>query len=67
MTKYEKDEVDYSHGHQGSHCGKVFSDDKGYCKHFVPQREVVTLGACDLVKGGIKPVYLCTEWQQAKK
>ena len=64
MTKKTKEEVDYSKGHKDSHCGKVFPDDKGYCRHYSDESHEV--GSCELVRGIIVPVYWCKLWQKAK-
>lgn len=64
MNKLNKDSVNYSLGMIHSHCGKVFEDDKGYCKHYHGSQEV---GMCDKVNGQINPIYWCTQYSKAKK
>jgi hypothetical protein len=59
MAKANKTDVDYSVGMEKSHCGKVFKDDEGYCKHFVKP------SACQKVSGYIDPVYWCKLWEKA--
>lgn len=67
MAKYSKEEVNYSRGMINSHCGKVFSNDTGYCKHFQGPTGALTQGTCALVNGSISPVYWCKEFEKAKK
>lgn len=62
--KYTKRQVNYSTGHIDSHCGKVFHDDKGHCKHY--RASTNENGVCDIVEGQIKPMYWCKEWEKAK-
>lgn len=61
MTKYTKEAVDYSRGMQDRHCGSVFKDDKGYCKHFEKP------SSCKLVEGFINPIYWCRKFEKAEK
>lgn len=63
MPKFSKREVNYSLGHSDSHCGKVFEDDKGFCKNYRGTKEA---GTCALVEGKIKPVYWCEKFAKAK-
>jgi hypothetical protein len=67
MDKRVKTSVDYSRGHQDSHCGKTFDDDKGYCKHFVPHRNDhhALPGTCTKVEGGISRIYWCKLFEKA--
>ena len=65
MAKLSKDETKYSRGHADSHCGKVFADDTGYCKHY--HSTTHDAGTCDIVEGKINPVYWCDKWQKAKQ
>jgi len=37
MRKISKSEAQYSIGHQKSHCGGTFEDDKHFCGHFIPR------------------------------
>lgn len=60
MTKLTKKETDYSRGMRESHCGKVFKDDKGYCKNYEEPN------GCSVVDGNINPVFWCKEWQKQK-
>jgi hypothetical protein len=54
MRKVSESEVDYSRGHRESHCGKVFDDDKFYCRYFIePPTGAAHLGACEKVSGAI--------------
>lgn len=68
MPKFEKSQVNYSRGHIDSHCGKVFHDDKGFCKHYIAHASgnFKMSGACQLVEGPINPVYWCKEFEKAK-
>lgn len=67
MAKTGKNEVDYSLGMAQSHCGPVFKDDKGYCKHFhKPKVGVTGHGTCDKVEGNINPVYWCALFAKAE-
>ncbi len=60
MHKLKKDQVDYSHGHRDSHCGRVFKDDHGYCRYFIEAQSASgEVGACEKVEGSINPVYWC--------
>lgn len=67
MPKFTKQETDYSRGHADSHCGKVFADDKGYCKHFQRNGAALGKGTCSLVDGEIDPIFWCTKWQRSKQ
>lgn len=67
MAKVSKQSVNYSRGHKDSHCGKVFPDDKGYCRHYIPHTDQHSEGACQLVQGSINPVYWCEKWQRQKQ
>lgn len=67
MTKMTKAEANYSRGMIHSHCGKVFSNDSGYCKHFKGAGDAVKDGVCTEVEGSISPVYWCKEFAAAKK
>lgn len=68
-----KTAVHYSIGMVHSHCGKVYSDDKGYCAHFLIGKTVasssaiagVHQGTCELVDGSIDPVYWCQKFKKA--
>ena len=64
MPKFSKREVNYSLGHNDSHCGKVFEDDNGYCKNY--RKGDDTHGTCALVEGKIKPVYWCEKFAKAR-
>jgi hypothetical protein len=50
-----------------SHCGRVFKDDKGYCKFFLKKAGYSPIGSgeCEKVGGGISPVYWCKLWEKA--
>lgn len=63
MAKLTKEEVDYSRGMIHSHCGKVFANDSGHCKHFQGSGAVNTKGRCAIVDGAIDPLYWCKEWE----
>lgn len=63
--KFAKDDVDYSKGHAASHCGRMFSDDTGYCKHFLYPGPNEMSGECQLVKGAIKRDFWCRKWKKA--
>lgn len=68
MAKASKQETDYSLGMAESHCGKVFSDDKGYCKHFIhPKTGYTSHGTCKKVEGQINPVFWCKLYAKAEK
>lgn len=67
MAKLTKEETKYSRGMIHSHCGKVFSNDNGYCKHFIRRHDPTSRGECQIVSGPIDPVYWCTEFEKAKK
>ena len=67
MTKLTKEETNYSRGMIHSHCGKVFPNDNGYCKHFIRHHEATSNGECQIVDGPIDPVYWCTEFAKARK
>lgn len=67
MTKKAKSEVSYSTGMAESHCGKVFQDDKGYCKNFIGHPDVsLTTGKCRKVDGTIQRTYWCSLFEKAK-
>lgn len=59
MTKHTKNEVQYSRGMIGSHCGKVFPNDYDHCKHFRGAATGTEDGVCTQVEGGISRVYWC--------
>jgi hypothetical protein len=66
MLKASKQDVDYSRGHAGAHCGKVLDDDKAYCQHFIPPLSPASnLGQCQKVAGPINPVYWCRLFARA--
>jgi hypothetical protein len=66
QPKVSKAEAHYGIGHQNSHCGKAFSDDKNYCRHFIETSTgAADLGACEKVSGAINRVYWCKLWQRA--
>jgi len=65
MIKTDKVSVNYSRGHRDSHCGKVFPDDWGFCKHFRPSD--AQTGTCEIVAGAINPLYWCTRFARATK
>lgn len=67
MTKLTKQEVDYSIGMVHSHCGKVFSHDTHYCKHFSGGASIRAKGTCEIVEGSIDPVYWCKEYSKQKQ
>ncbi|HEY6021570.1 MAG TPA: hypothetical protein VIY48_17290 [Candidatus Paceibacterota bacterium] len=70
MSKFSKESVNYSRGMKDSHCGKVFSDDKGYCRHFSHlsvNEEGKMSGECQIVSGDINPIYWCKKFDKAKK
>lgn len=66
---YDKTEVDYGPGHVDSHCGRSFTQDKNYCKHFMPapaKMDRVTIpGRCQLVGGTIRRTYWCKLFKRA--
>lgn len=64
MTKYSKEEVDYSRGHIDSHCGWCFEDDTGYCKHFIRIKPPSEKGKCRLVEGDINALFWCKKWEK---
>lgn len=63
--KKAKKEVNYSLGMKESHCGKAFSDDSGYCQHFIGKQ--ASTGKCEVVEGPINPVYWCELFKKVKK
>jgi hypothetical protein len=67
MAKADKMDVDYSVGMAESHCGRVFKDDKGYCKFFLKKAGYSPIGSgeCEKVAGSISPVYWCKLWEKA--
>ena len=67
MTKVSKESVHYSKGMVHSHCGRVFNNDKGYCKHFETkfQGNLYKEGACSIVEGKISPIMWCQEFKKA--
>ena len=65
MPKLTKREVDYNHGHKDSHCGTVFPDDIGDCKHY--RKGDGHFGSCTKVDGNINPVFWCKEWEKVSK
>ena len=67
MAKLTKKETNYSRGMIHSHCGKVFSNDTGYCQHYRGHTGVLTQGACEIVEGPISPVYWCNRFKKVKK
>lgn len=67
MTKLTKEQANYSRGMINSHCGKVFDNDRAYCKHFIRHHEDTDLGECEVVQGAINPVYWCSKFSKAKK
>lgn len=72
MTKLTKKEVQYGRGMIHSHCGKVFPNDTGYCKHFIETKGRLSLGqgymgSCQIVEGDISPLFWCAEFSKAKK
>lgn len=67
MAKRTKQAVNYSKGMIQSHCGKVFGEDKGYCKHFRGIEETATRGECSKVEGSINPVFWCELFSKAVK
>ncbi len=42
-----------------SHCGKSYSDDRGYCRYFIEPRGNSELGQCERVSGPINRLYWC--------
>ncbi len=65
MKKLAKSEVDYSLGMKNSHCGRVFKDDSGYCRHFLNTKTSAGKdGQCELVEGSISPVYWCDRFKK---
>lgn len=64
MAKASKHDVDYSIGMIESHCGKVFKDDKGYCRFY--HHEGLDKGWCEKVSGDINSVYWCKLFEKAK-
>jgi hypothetical protein len=66
-SKASKSDVDYSHGHRDSHCGKSFAGDTGYCRHFIETPSgAADLGACERVSGSINRVYWCRLFARAQ-
>lgn len=65
MAKAEKKDVDYSLGMAESHCGKVFEDDKSYCRFFSKMRYPAGPGECEKVSGEINPVFWCKLFSKA--
>lgn len=63
--KFAKDDVSYSKGHLASHCGRMFADDAGYCKHFIDSGTHPIIGSCELVRGAIKRDFWCRKWKKA--
>ena len=63
--KTPKEDVNYSRGHIGSHCGPVFHDDKYFCKHFIARGGYT--GLCESVAGAIDPTHWCIRFERAKK
>jgi hypothetical protein len=49
-----------------SHCGPCFTDDKGYCSHFIGRGYTVP-GECEVVQGAIEPIMWCEEFKKIKK
>jgi hypothetical protein len=67
MTKATKSEVNYSKGMIHSHCGRVFPNDNGFCKHFKGAGNATKDGICSEVEGPISPIYWCERFDKAKK
>lgn len=66
MPKYTKNQADYSRGEVNSHCGKVFIEDKSYCKHFRGQKVALAKGTCERVEGEIDPIFWCSEFEKVQ-
>jgi hypothetical protein len=66
--KATKASVDYSPGMRDAHCGKVFKEDRGYCRHFVPSHSQAPNdnGSCTEVAGSIGRVYWCRLFSKAQ-
>ncbi len=62
--KASKRQVDYSRGHREAHCGKVFADDKGYCRYFI-KTQIADAGECQKVEGSIHPLWWCRLFSKA--
>lgn len=67
MTKLTKEESNYGRGMINSHCGKVFSNDTGYCQHFRDDNGIHVYGTCTEVEGQINRTYWCKEFLKVKK
>jgi hypothetical protein len=67
MTKLTKAETNYGNGMIHSHCGKVFSNDNGYCKHYNGGGDISKPGLCEIVEGEIKPTAWCDQFDRARK
>ncbi len=65
--KLNKPQVDYSRGMKDSHCGKSYSGDSGYCRHFIEPRGNSELGQCERVSGPINRLYWCRLFAKAHK
>ena len=66
-SKESKESVSYSRGMIHSHCGKVFNNDTGYCKHFKGAGDPTKDGICTEVEGSISPLYWCRLFDKARK
>jgi hypothetical protein len=67
--KQPKAAVEYSQGHQASHCGPTSRLDPNYCQHF---RTAVSgssykQGACEKVAGPIRPSMWCKLFKKVEK
>jgi hypothetical protein len=47
------------------HCGKSFSGDAGYCRHFVGSSPEAEIGQCAKVEGTINRIYWCKLFARA--
>jgi hypothetical protein len=47
------------------HCGKSFSGDAGYCRHFTGASPEAEIGRCEKIAGQINRVYWCRLFSRA--